>query len=492
MTFGQLLILGALGAPAIAAIAAFALGRLPDARDTVSVMAGIALSVVTVLIVHETGEGRAPEWVLGSPLPGVELAFRLEPLGAMFAAMAGVLWTINTLYSIGYMRGLQETNQSRFYICFGVAMVGAMGVAMAANLFTLFIFYEVLTFSTYPLVAHRGDERARKAGRIYVLMLAGASLTLLLPAIIAVQAIAGSTDFMPGGLLAGKVARSTASVLLVMMVFGSAKAALPPMHAWLPNAMVAPVPVSALLHAVAVVKAGVFTILKCAAYIFGPEVLAGAAATQWLIWIAAGAMAAASIVALGKDDIKARLAWSTIGQLAYITAGALLTAGAGLLGGGLHMLTHAFAKVTLFMCAGAIYVATGITDISQMRGLGRRMPIVFVCFLAAAMSVVGLPPFGGMWSKFMLVTAAFGAGQPIVGWAMIASSVLTAAYLLPFGILALLPPEGTPAPAPFIRRRGAPRLAVGALVATTIGAGVLFYFADAIVQFLAPLTGVDR
>lgn len=492
MSYGEILIVLALAVPTVGAAMIFILGRLPDARDTMSVVASIGLAVVCGLILMETGAGRAPELLLGEPLPGLALHFRLEPLGALFALMASVLWLCNTLYSIGYMRGLQETNQSRFYVCFALAMAGAMGVAMAGNLFTLFIFYEVLTFSTYPLVTHKGDEKSRAAGRIYILMLAGASLVLLLPAIIAIHAITGTTAFEAGGLLAGKVSPATASLLLVMIVFGAAKAALPPMHAWLPNAMVAPVPVSALLHAVAVVKAGVFTILKSAAYIFGPEVLAGAPATQWLVWIAAGTMVAASLIAMGKDELKTRLAWSTIGQLAYITAGALLTAGAGVLGGGLHMLTHAFGKITLFMCAGAIYVATGLTHVSQMRGLGRRMPVTFICFLAASLSIVGLPPFGGMWSKFLLVTAAFGANQPIAAWAMVLSSLLSAAYLLSFALIGLLPSSDTPTPAPFVRRRGAPRLTTGALIATAVGAMLLFFMPDIVVEFLAPVTGVDR
>ncbi|RYG22042.1 MAG: monovalent cation/H+ antiporter subunit D family protein, partial [Burkholderiales bacterium] len=206
-------------------------------------------------------------------MAGLDIAFRLEPLGALFALMASVLWGVNSLFSIGYMRGRREANQTRFYVCFALAMFAVMGIAMAANLFTLFIFYEVLTFVTYPLVTHAGDARARKAGRIYLATLVGASLVLFLPGIIGVQIFAGSTSFAQGGLLFGKVDMVAGNILLLLLVFGAAKAALMPLHGWLPAAMVAPAPVSALLHAVAVVKAGVFVILKTSAYIFGPDLI---------------------------------------------------------------------------------------------------------------------------------------------------------------------------------------------------------------------------
>ncbi len=222
------------------------------------------------------------------------------------------------------MRAKREANQTRFYMCFALAMTGVMGVAMAGNLFTLFIFYEVLTFSTYPLVAHKGDAAARRAGRIYLGILAGASVLLLLPAIIIVHGLTGSTDFVAGGLLAGKAGPAMAGLLLALIVFGAAKAALFPVHAWLPNAMVAPAPVSAMLHAVAVVKAGVFALLKASAYIFGADLMTATPVTQWLLWLAAATIVIASLVAMTKDEIKARLAWSTIGQLAYITSAALI------------------------------------------------------------------------------------------------------------------------------------------------------------------------
>jgi multicomponent Na+:H+ antiporter subunit D len=489
MNTGELLIGLALVIPLFTAAAVYAVGKMPDVRETLTLVGAILLAVITISIAMRTGQGDQPALILARPLAGVELAFRLEPLGALFAVMASVLWGVNSMFSIGYMRGRREPNQTRFYMCFALAMFGVMGVAMAANLFTLFVFYEVLTFSTYPLVAHRGDEPSRRAGRIYLAILVGASLTLFLPGIIVVQVLAGDTSFVPGGLLAGKVDSTTASVLLAMLFFGAAKAALMPVHAWLPAAMVAPTPVSALLHAVAVVKAGVFVILKMSAYTFGPALITDLPAAQWLLWIAAASIVIASLVAMGRDDLKARLAWSTVSQLAYVTSAALLPASAGLVAGGLHMVMHALGKITLFMCAGAIYVATGAGRVSQLNGLGRRMPLVFVCFLVGALSVIGLPPFGGMWSKFLLITASFGSAEWITAAAMIASSLLSLFFLAPIAIRGLFPPDSDGPPVEFVRPGGAPGLTVAPLLITAGGCFALFFFADQIAAFLSPVAG---
>lgn len=487
---GETLIILALAIPLFSAAVTRAVAKMPDVRDTLTIVAAIALTIVCAAMALRTANGDPPEVVFTEPLEGLALGFRLEPLGALFATMAAFLWAVNSLFAIGYMRGKGEANQTRFYMFFAVAMFGVMGVAMAANLFTLFIFYEVLTLSTYPLVTHAGDDKARRAGRIYLVTLVGASVVLLLPGVILVQVIAGTTEFTPGGVLPAAIDPGLASLVLLLLVFGAAKAALIPLHNWLPNAMVAPTPVSALLHAVAVVKAGVFTLLKTGAYIFGADLMGVTPAATWLLWIAAATIVIASVVALTKDELKARLAWSTIGQLAYVTAGALMAAATGLLGGGLHMLMHAFGKITLFMCAGAIYVMAGATRVSQMRGLGRRMPWVFVAFLVGALSVIGLPPMGGMWSKFLLVTASFGSGHAFVAWAMIISSLLAVAYLLPIPVLGLLPPTSdTPPPAPKKRALAPTSLLIAPLVIASVGAIVLFFLADGVTQLLLPFVG---
>ena len=486
MTGDDFLILLALGVPLFSAVVTYAVGRMPDVRETLMLIACIALSIITISMFMRTGAGQPPSLVLAEPMAGVEIAFRLEPLGALFAVMASVLWGVNSLFSIGYMRGKREGHQTRFYVCFALAMFGVMGVAMASNLFTLFIFYEVLTFSTYPLVIHRGDDVARRAGRVYLATLVGASVVLFLPGIIAVTAMMGSSTFTPGGLLAGRVDDGAANVILVLLVFGVAKAALMPLHGWLPSAMVAPAPVSALLHAVAVVKAGVFTLLKISTYIFGPELISTLPAAQVILWVAAGSIVIASVMALMKDDLKARLAWSTVAQLSYITAAAMLPWASGLIAGGLHMLFHAVAKITLFMCAGAIYVATGAGKVSEMNGLGRRMPVVFACFMLASLSVIGLPPMAGMWSKLLLVTASFGSGEWFIAAAMIASSLLSICYLLPIAFRGLFPPMVAPV-RDFVRPGGAPGVAVAAIVISAAACLVLFVLADPIAAYLEPL-----
>ena len=206
-------------------------------------------------------------------MPGLPVAFALEPLGMLFALIASFLWIATTVYSIGYVRANKEQHQTRYYVCFAVALASAIGVAFAGNMFTLFLFYEALTLSTYPLVTHSGSEEARRAGRTYLGILLSTSILLQLFAILWTWVEAGTLDFRAGGILAGAVSERTAAVLLVLYMFGIGKAALMPLHGWLPAAMVAPTPVSALLHAVAVVKAGVFTVLKVLVYIFGLDFL---------------------------------------------------------------------------------------------------------------------------------------------------------------------------------------------------------------------------
>jgi multicomponent Na+:H+ antiporter subunit D len=486
MSSGELLILLALVLPLFSAAVSYAVGRMPDVRETLTLVACIGLCIITIAIFMRVGAGDAPELVIAQPMSGLEIAFRLEPLGALFAVMASVLWAVNSLFSIGYMRGAREANQTRFYVCFALAMFGVMGVAMAANLFTLFIFYETLTLATYPLVTHKGDAAARRAGRIYLGTLVGASVVLFLPGIIGVASVAGSTTFTAGGLLPGTTSVVIENVLLLLLVFGAAKAALIPLHGWLPAAMVAPAPVSALLHAVAVVKAGVFTILKISAYIFGPELITALPAATWILWLAAATIVIASLVALTKDDLKARLAWSTVGQLAYITSAAMLPFASGLVAGGLHMVVHATAKITLFMCAGAIYVATGAAKISDMGGAGRRMPILLTFFFVASLSVIGLPPTGGMWSKFLLVDASFGSGEWLTAAAMIVSSLLSVAYLLPVAFNGLFSPAGVKGPE-FTRPGGVPGAALTAVGVTAIGCLALFVAAEFIADYLEPL-----
>jgi len=417
---------------------------------------------------------------------GLSLQFTLEPLGAVFAAIASGLFLLNTVYGIGYMRGNKAGDQTRFFASFALAIGAAMGVAASGNMLTLFVFYEILSLSTFPLVTHNGDEKARRGGRIYLTILMGTSIGLLLPAVIATQVLAGTTDFVAGGLLqtAGPV---VIGVLLVLYTFGIAKAALMPVHMWLPTAMVAPTPVSAFLHAVAVVKAGVFTMIKMVVYVFGIEAVRQSPVAHWLAAIAAFSIVAASLIAMTKDNLKARLAWSTISQLSYITLGAMIATPLALMGAALQVVMHAFGKITLFMCAGAIYTANHTTDISKMRGMGKAMPMVFVAFFVGALSIIGLPPFAGAWPKLLLL---MGMTDPTDRWFMVAlivSSLLNILYLVPIPLNAFLKKpklvEGEmppPSPKPPILTSIPPMITAAATLA-------LFFMAGPIMDYLRPV-----
>lgn len=489
---GDIAILLALLLPLVICGGIFVAGSLPNVREGVTLLGASLLFVVVVTVAGKLAAGQAPELSLWQAAPGLEFAFRVEPLGAVFALVASGLWIVNSFYSIGYMRGNRERNQTRFYMCFAVAIFGAMGVAMAANLFTLFVFYEVLTLSTYPLVAHKGDANAQRGARIYLMTLLGTSIGFLLVAIIWTGTIAGSLDFVPGGLLSAVDGLSplVASVLLLLFAFGVGKAALMPFHFWLPNAMVAPTPVSALLHAVAVVKAGVFTVLKVSIYVFGEDLLRETTARDVVLGVACVTIIVASLIAMTKDNLKARLAYSTVAQLAYVTCGAMLANASGFMGAALQIPAHAAGKITLFMCAGAIYVATGLTNISDMRGLGRRMPWVFTAFLIASLSIIGMPPLVGGWPKYELMQGGLDAGLAYVPTVLIISSLLNIAYLLPIPLLALMPPKGSPEPAAFKRPGGAPFFTVAAPCLTAALCLLMFFAVAPLSAFLEPVTNV--
>ena len=481
----ETLILLSMVIPSVGAALIALTGASPNLRETVTLTAAGALFLVVLLLLGRVLDGARPEVDVFQIVPGLTLAFEVEPLGMLFAAVAATLWIVNSIYSIGYMRGNDEPRQTPFYVCFAIALASTMGVAFAANLFTLFLFYEILTLSTYPLVTHKADEKAMIGGRVYLVLLLGTSMVLFLPAIIATGVIAGSLDFTPGGLLAGKAEGPVVAILLALYVFGIGKAALMPLHFWLPAAMVAPTPVSALLHAVAVVKAGVFTVSKVVIYVFGLDFLRETGAGQWLVFVAAFSLIAASIVALTKDNLKARLAYSTVSQLAYVVLGASFANAMGLIGSGMHIAMHAAGKITLFFCAGAIYVATHKTEISDMAGIGRIMPVTMFAFLIGSLSIIGLPPLGGTWSKWFIAAGAVDSGHLFVLGVLVVSSLLNIAYLMPVVVRGyLLPPPGM-APGEKVRINEAPFACVAGLSVTALLCLVLFFQAGAIEELLA-------
>ena len=470
--------------PALGVVSNLVLRHQANLRDTVTFILAFATFLSVLNILSNVGNTSSETYTLLTVLPGLPIAFSVEPLGLMFALLASGLWIVTHVYGVGYMRGNKETNHTRFFACFSFAIFSVMGIAFSDNMFTLFLFYEALTFSTYPLVAHKGTPEAIRGARIYLGILVSTSICFQMTAIIWTFAITGTLDFTNGGILEGQISATFATILLMLYAFGIGKAALMPFHRWLPSAMVAPTPVSALLHAVAVVKAGVFTMLKVGVYIFGIDFLAQTNASEWLMWLAAFSIIAASLIALSKDNLKARLAYSTVSQLSYITLGVALANSMGVLGGGLHMVTHAMGKITLFMCAGSIYVVSRKTEISQMIGLGRYMPITFVAFFIGSMSIIGLPPMGGSWSKWLLMVSAADADELFMLTVLLISSLLNVAYLLPLVIkgIFLVGERET-----FAGTREGSYFIYLPPALTAFGCIVLFFYAGHIQDFLQPL-----
>ncbi len=466
------LVVPALGAALIALA-----GRSPNLREAMTLVTASVLLICVLSLLPLVLAGQGPSLTLLTLLPGLQLALHIEPLGMLFALIASGLWIVNSLYSIGYMRANKESNQTRFFVCFALAISATLGIAFAGNLLTLFVFYELLTLVTYPLVTHHGDAQARQGGRTYLGVLMGTSVLFLLPALLIVWYTAGSTDFVAGGLLAGKLGHSAMAGLLALCAFGLGKAALMPMHRWLPAAMVAPTPVSALLHAVAVVKAGVFSVVKVIVYIFGTDSLMQSGlhgAADWLVVLAGFTILAASVVALSADNLKRRLAYSTISQLSYVTMSAAILAPLSLVGAILHIAAHAVAKITLFFAAGAIYTAAHKTDISQLDGIGRRMPWTMGAFAIGALSMIGLPPAVGFISKWYMLSGAMAAQHWLVVGVIAISTLLNAGYFLPIIYRAFFvasPPEDA-------GHGEAPRLMVLALCLTAAATLLLFFLPD--------------
>ena len=404
---------------------------------------GIVLSMIPVIL-----HGKVIKLTLIEIAPGLSLMFKVDFLGIIFGLVASGLWIVTSLYSIGYMRGLKEHAQNRYFFAFALCLSATMGIAFAGNLLTFYVFYEMLTVSTYPLVTHNEDEEAVKAGRKYLTYTLSAGV-LLLFAIAATYLYAGTLEFMPGGFLNGhNIPIGVLQGLLVAFLIGcGVKAGVMPFHAWLPSAMVAPTPVSALLHAVAVVKAGVFGCVRIIAYVFGPVVLKDI--HMWLIvaYFVSFTIIVSSLFALASDNLKRRLAFSTISQLSYVILGAALLSKASLTGAILHIPNHAYMKITLFFCAGAIFVKTGKKNISELDGIGWQMPITMGAFTIVTFGIVGIPPSSGFVSKWYLCLGTLQAREIFFLFVLLTSSVLNAAYYFPIVYAAFFrqPAGGRPA-----------------------------------------------
>ena len=469
------LIVLALAIPLFTAAGVFLASSWPNLREGITLLGSVLLFFTVIALLPDVLAGERPSLQLAEILPGLNISFTIEPLGMLFATVAATLWPINSLYSFGYMRGNNEGNQTRFYLFFAIALSSVMGIAFAGNLITLFIFYELITLSTYPLVTHAGHAKARDAGRIYLGLLISTSIGLLLPAIIWVWYLTGTTDFVAGGILKDHIDGPLLTLLAVIFIFGIGKAAVMPVHKWLPAAMVAPTPVSALLHAVAVVKAGVFSVVKVIAYIFGLEILKDAPGIDWLLGAACFTVVVASIVALQQDNLKRRLAYSTIGQLSYVVMGALILAPLSMVGAALHIVVHAFGKITLFFAAGAIYTASKKTEVSQLNGIAKRMPFTMAAFSIGALSMIALPPVAGFLSKWYLLLGASQEQQYMAMAVIVLSTLLTAGYFVPIIYAAYLKDEDA------VQKRDhgeAPLLMVIALSFTASATVLLFFFPE--------------
>jgi len=474
---------------AITFLAPFAIrvfARHPNRREAVSCVAGGLTFLAVARMVPDVLNGRIVTYTLFTILPGLKVAFMADGLSMLFAVVSSSLWIVSTAYNIGYMRSLDEHAQTRYYVCFSVAIFGAQGVAFSANIFTLYLFYEIITLFTYPLVAHHQDAEAYEGARKYLVYLVGSSKLFFLPAMAITYLLCGTLDFRVGDIVHGIFPAGAdprlVSLAYWLYIFGLAKAAIMPLHNWLPSAMVAPTPVSALLHAVAVVKAGVTAIARVMLSGFGVDTLTRLGLGLPTAYLAAFTIVAASLIAITKDDIKARLAYSTVSQLSYIIIGVAMLDPMGIEGGLLHVANHAFSKITLFFGAGAIYVATRQRRISYMGGLGRRMPWTFGAFAVASLSMIGVPPVCGFVSKWYLVGGAMQSHHMVLWLALLASTLLNAMYFAPIVLRAFF---GKPHPEVALEQSGeAPAAMVIALCFTALVTVFLGLYPGVIINFL--------
>jgi multicomponent Na+:H+ antiporter subunit D len=428
--------------PLMAAPAILLLRQRPNWREGATLIAAVIQFAIIVSMAPAIVGGDRIVFRIIDIGAGIEVGYRVDAFGLMFAITSSFLWILVSLYSIGYMRALNEHAQTRYYFMFALAIFSAVSIALSENLVTFYIFYEALTLSTYWLVAHHEDEEAFAATRKYLAYLL-VSGWFLFAAVVLTYALAGTTHFTDGGILsAAHAPRSTLTILFVLFALGSMKAAWMPFHAWLPSAMVAPTPVSSLLHAVAVVKAGVFAFVRIVCHVFGVDLIGALGIGIWLGAVASATMILGSFFAIGEDNLKRRLAYSTISQLAYILFGVALLSPSGVKGAMVHIPFHGFMKITLFLCAGAILVITGKKQISQLAGVGKQMPVTLLAFTIGAVGMCGAPPVAGFISKWFLCLGTIEAGLTIFLAVILTSSLLDVIYFFPIVKTAFFdPPE---------------------------------------------------
>ncbi|MFQ5543906.1 MAG: monovalent cation/H+ antiporter subunit D family protein [Nitrospiria bacterium] len=400
-------------------------------REACSLGAAAVMFLLVVSMIPSILEGNTFRYTLFTFLEEVSFTLNADAFGIIFATVASALWLITTFYSIGYMRAHKERNQTRYYTCFAVTLSMTMGVAFSGNLVTLYLFYEMLTMITYPLVSHNNDEEAYAGANKYLFYLLGTSKAFLLTGMLMTYAIAGTLEFQAGGLFPAGANSTALIIIFFLFLAGIGKAAIMPLHAWLPAAMVAPTPVSALLHAVAVVNTGVFSVLRIIFHVFGVDLMQSLHLGTATAILASFTILMASCYAITRDNLKARLAYSTVSQLSYITLGAALLSPAGMTGGVIHIANHAFSKITLFFAAGSIYVASHKKEISQMHGIGRQLPWTMTAFAIGTLSMIGVPPSAGFVSKWYLALGTIEADKLAILFVLLTSTLLNAIYFVP-------------------------------------------------------------
>ncbi len=414
-------------------VPALVIFALPEEREgtrtTVNMVGAIAKVVLSGMLVVGVLEGQVYEWRMPL-LPGADLILRVDSIPLLFVSLSAVLWLTTTVYAIGYLEG--DAHRSRFFGFFSLCVTATIGIALAGNLLTFLLFYELLTVATYPLVVHRGDAAAIAGGRSYLLY-AVTGGAVLLAGIVWLHALAGPVAFLEPGLDDLALGQGPAlTAIFALLIAGLAvKAAVVPLHGWLPQAMVAPAPVSALLHAVAVVKAGAYGIVRITYDLYGQALATSLGLLTPLAVLAAITIVYGSLRALAEDDLKKRLAFSTVSQLSYIILGVGLASVTGATGGLAHLVHQGIQKVTLFYCAGNFAKAIGVKRVSEMDGVGRRLPVTTATFTVAALGMIGIPPTAGFVTKWHLGLGSLDAGQGWVLAVLVASSLLNAAYFLP-------------------------------------------------------------
>lgn len=438
--------------PMITALAVMFSGKRPNLRESWSLIGAVLTFLSVLFLLPHLLKGGSYSCTLFELWPGIAIRFHVDGLGILFAGTASFLWILAAVYCIGYMRGLNEHAQTRFYVCYAVSVGAAMGGAFAGSLFTLYLFYEIVSIFTYPLVMHHQDEEGYEGGRKYIVYLMFTSKAFLLPAMAIIYVQCGTLDFAAGDIAYGIFPQGASKTLVMvsyfLLFFGFAKAGVMPLHSWLPSAMVAPTPVSALLHAVVVVKIGVFSICRMMLSVYGTELLSDTGLGIFTAYFVSFTIIMASVIALTKTNLKARLAYSTVSQLSYIILGVALLTPSGITGGLIHIANHAFSKITLFFAAGCIFVATQKKDIREMAGLGFVMPFTMLAFGLASLSMIGVPPVSGFVSKWYLALGTMDLNNILLLSVLMLSSLLNAGYFAPIVYTAFFGKSGSGEPVP--------------------------------------------